>query len=65
MESFLAASMKPQVFTTTTFAASGSVTRVNPPAASLPASSSESTSLRAQPSEAMWTAGCAVMVRSA
>ena len=49
MESFFAASMKPQVFTTIAVASSGSSTRVNPPAARRPASSSESTSLRAQP----------------
>jgi hypothetical protein len=48
-ESFLAASTKPQVFTTTVSASSGSSTRRKPSAASRPASSSESTSLRAHP----------------
>ena len=49
IESFLADSIKPQVFTTATSALSTSETSVQPSAASLPASSSESTSLRAQP----------------
>src|SRR3954451_15564494 len=49
-ESFFAASTKPHVFTTTVSASSGSLTSRNPPASSRPASSSESTSLRAQPS---------------
>src|SRR6478736_6813367 len=49
-ESFLAASTKPQVFTMTVSASSGSSTRRKPPASRRPASSSESTSLRAQPS---------------
>jgi len=40
--------MKPQVLTSTTAASSRSV-KVQPAASSLPASSSESTSLRAQP----------------
>ena len=48
-ESFLACSTNPQVLTITVSASAGSATRVNPPAASRPASSSESTSLRAQP----------------
>src|SRR3981081_3228499 len=48
-ESFLADSTNPQVFTTTTSDSSGSVASSQPPAASRPASSSESTSLRAQP----------------
>ena len=48
-ESFLAASTKPQVLTTTVSASSGSATSRKPPASSRPASSSESTSLRAQP----------------
>ena len=48
-ESFLAASTKPQVLTTTVSASSGSSTSRKPPASSRPASSSESTSLRAQP----------------
>ena len=49
IESFLADSINPQVFTTATSASSTSETSVHPSAASLPASSSESTSLRAQP----------------
>src|SRR3954470_10688425 len=49
-ESFLAASTKPQVFTITVSASSGLSTSRKPPASSRPASSSESTSLRAQPS---------------
>ena len=49
MESFFADSIKPQVFTTATSASSTSLTRVQPSAAKRPASSSESTSLRAQP----------------
>src|SRR3954470_12355855 len=49
-ESFLAASTKPQVFTITVSASSGLSTSRNPPASRRPASSSESTSLRAQPS---------------
>jgi hypothetical protein len=48
-ESFLADSMKPQVFTRTASAPSASSTNRYPPAASRPASSSESTSLRAHP----------------
>ena len=54
-ESFLADSIKPQVFTTATSADSTSSTRVQPSAASRPASSSESTSLRAQPIVTMAT----------
>src|SRR5262245_203503 len=49
MESFLAASMKPQVLTRTTEASPVS-SSVQPALSSRPASSSESTSLRAQPS---------------
>ena len=49
MESFLACSMKPQVLTMMTSAWSGSSTRRKPSASSRAASSSESTSLRAQP----------------
>ena len=45
----MAASTKPQVFTTTVSASSGSSTSRKPSASSRPASSSESTSLRAQP----------------
>ena len=48
-ESFLADSTKPQVLTTTTSADSSASTSSQPPSASRPASSSESTSLRAQP----------------
>ena len=48
-ESFLAASTKPQVFTTTVSASSGFSTSRKPSASNRPASSSESTSLRAQP----------------
>src|SRR5829696_7263476 len=48
IESFLALATKAQVLTTTTSASSSSATS-QPPAASRPASSSESTSLRAQP----------------
>jgi hypothetical protein len=48
-ESFLAASTNPQVLTTTVSASAASDTSVNPSAASRPASSSESTSFRAQP----------------
>ena len=48
--SFLACSTNPQVLTSTVSAAAGSSTSRNPSAASRPASSSESTSLRAQPS---------------
>ncbi len=48
-ESFFACSMKPHVFTRTTSAPSVSSDSSQPPAASRPASSSESTSLRAQP----------------
>ena len=49
MESFFADSIKPQVLTTATSAASTSETKVQPSAARRPANSSESTSLRAQP----------------
>ncbi len=49
IESFFAASTKPQVLTTAISASSASSTSSNPSAASRPASSSESTSLRAQP----------------
>jgi hypothetical protein len=42
--------MKPQVLTMTTLASSPSAATSQPPAASRPASSSESTSFRAQPS---------------
>ena len=49
-ESFLALSIKPQVLTSATSAKAGSDTRVQPSADNLPASSSESTSLRAHPS---------------
>ncbi len=49
MESFLACSTKPQVFTTATSASAASSTRVQPSAARRPASSSESTSLRVHP----------------
>ena len=49
MESFLACSTKPQVLTTATSASAASSTRVQPSAASRPASSSESTSLRVHP----------------
>src|SRR5262245_56361397 len=51
MDSCFAASMKPHVLTRTTFAwpASSSLASVQPAASSRPASSSESTSLRAQP----------------
>ena len=48
MDSCLAAWMKPQVFTSTTLASSADV-RSQPDAVSRAASSSESTSLRAQP----------------
>ena len=48
-ESFLADSIKPQVFTSATSAFSTSSTRIQPSAANRPANSSESTSLRAQP----------------
>ena len=48
-ESFLADSIKPHVLTTATSADSTSSTRVQPSAAKRPASSSESTSLRAHP----------------
>src|SRR3954447_732626 len=50
MESFFADSTKPQVLTTTASALSGSATTRHPLLSSRPASSSESTSLRAQPS---------------
>jgi len=53
----LAASMKPQVLTSTTLASSRSV-RVQPAASSRPASSSESTSLRAQPRVTRLTVRC-------
>ena len=49
MDSCLAASMKPQVLTRTTSASASSAT-VHPAASSRAASSSESTSFRAQPS---------------
>ena len=49
MESFLACSTKPQVLTTATSASAASSTRRQPSAASRPASSSESTSLRVHP----------------
>src|SRR5258708_18043597 len=49
MDSCFAASMKPQVLTSTT-SASASTARVQPAASSRAASSSESTSFRAQPS---------------
>ena len=49
IESFLACSTKPQVLTTATSASAASSTSSHPSAASRPASSSESTSLRAQP----------------
>ena len=49
IESFLADSMKPQVFTRATSADSTSSTRVQPSAANRPANSSESTSLREHP----------------
>src|SRR6202167_1221862 len=49
MDSCLAAWMKPQVFTSTTLASSAGVSS-QPDAVSRAASSSESTSLRAQPS---------------
>ena len=48
-ESFLACSTNPQVFTSTVSAVAGSSTSRNPSAANRPASSSESTSLRAHP----------------
>jgi hypothetical protein len=48
-ESFFALSMKPHVLTSTASAPSASSTSRYPPAASRPASSSESTSLRAHP----------------
>ena len=47
---FLAASMNPQVLTSTASALCASSVRVQPPSAKRAASSSESTSLRAQPS---------------
>lgn len=50
MESFLAASMKPQVLTTTTPASPVSSTSFQPAFSRRAASSSESTSLRAHPS---------------
>ncbi len=49
IDSRLAASMKPHVFTTTASACSASDTSTMPSDANRPASSSESTSLRAQP----------------
>src|SRR6516162_9733682 len=49
MDSCLAAWMKPQVLTSTTSASSPSSRSVQPPADRRAASSSESTSLRAQP----------------
>src|SRR5580704_12947950 len=49
MDSCLAAWIKPQVLTRTTSASSPSSRSVHPPAARRAASSSESTSLRAQP----------------
>ena len=49
-ESFLALSIKPQVLTSATSARAGSETSVQPSADNRPASSSESTSLRAHPS---------------
>jgi hypothetical protein len=55
IESFFACSTNPHVLTTTVSATSGSATSVNPPSSSRAASSSESTSLRAHPREAMWT----------
>ena len=48
-ESFLADSIKPQVFTRATSAVATSSTNCQPSAASRPANSSESTSFRAQP----------------
>lgn len=51
----LAASTNPQVFTTTVSASAGSATSRNPPSESRPASSSESTSLRAHPNVTMAT----------
>src|SRR6185436_17705663 len=56
--SFLACSTKPQVLTSTVSAPAGSSTSRNPSAASRPASSSESTSLRAQPSVTTATDSC-------
>jgi hypothetical protein len=50
IESFLACSMNPQVLTTATSASAASSTNSQPPALNRPASSSESTSLRVQPS---------------
>ena len=54
MESFLAASMKPQVLTTVTSASSESVS-CQPAPAMRAANSSESVALRAQPSVTTWT----------
>ncbi len=56
--SFLACSTKPQVLTSTVSAPAGSSTSRNPSAASRPASSSESTSLRAHPSVTTATDSC-------
>src|ERR1039458_1841344 len=56
-DSCLAASMNPQVFTSTTLASS-LPDRVHPAASSRAASSSESTSLRAQPSVTRLTVRC-------
>src|SRR5690349_12649096 len=59
MESRLAFSTKPQVFTRTTSAPSPSVVTSQPSLASRAASSSESTSLRAQPRVSKATLGAA------
>ncbi len=74
MLSFLADSTKPHVLTTTVSASSGSSTSRKPLAASRPASSSESTSLRAQPrvtratdvrsSVSSWEGSVVVMIES-
>src|SRR3954453_8267129 len=54
-ESFFADSTNPHVLTTTVSASAGSPTSRNPSASSRPASSSESTSLRAHPRVTMAT----------
>src|SRR6056297_3211982 len=61
MDSFLAASMNPQVFTRTASASSASATSVQPSPARRPASSSESTSLRAHPKVTIATRRCCVV----
>ena len=60
MESFLACSIKPQVFIKTRSVASPSETKFQPSADNLPANSSESTSFREQPRETIETRGLAV-----